>query len=339
VPIKLTIWLSSASDNSYTFEFDKDEILVGRDASNDVQLPFSFVSSQQFTIVAEGQTYLLADTGSTNGTIHNGKKLAPWAYTPLHSGDLISVGELLIQVDVTDAVTHSWTLEESREEVRRMVWETLQDRGDETHASLSVVSGPDRGEELELDDETDEVVIGTDPDCDLTLSDELCHTRHLQLVRVGDRFEARPLEEQLTRMDGTPLVEPRRLGQEARLSLGATQLLFCDPLIEYLDDLSGLAEDPERPAPSAAHDEALSTQQIDHAGHEAAEPGDAPPDFGPPDRPPALGQPRLVTSRAGRNPDNGTSAGWGPFEISVVAVTVAVIVGGVIAILVLFDLV
>lgn len=340
MPIKLTIWLTPASATSHVFEFEQAEIVIGRDADCAVQLPFSFVSGQHCTVVAESASYLVADNGSTNGTVLNGRRLAPYAYTPIRSGDLLSVGEILVQVDVVDELSQSFSLEESGEEVRRMVWETLQARGAGAETVLEVVGGPDRGARLVLGESDVRVVLGRAAQSSLVLTDPHCHEAHLELVRVGRGFEARPLNEQLTKIDGRPLVEPRALGRETRIALGTTQLTFHDPLQQYLDELSGLPE--ERKAPTdAIVDDVLSTQQIAD-GAQRYELGEAPPDFGPPDRPPALGLPRLSASHTGeflrpRNEAIAEPRGWAAFEISVVVVTAVLIVGGLLAILVLFN--
>lgn len=345
--IKLTIWLSASSDASHVFEHEGPEIVVGRDPGCHVQLPFSFVSGHHFTVISESSSWLIADQGSTNGTVLNGRKLAPYAYTPLRGGDLVSVGEILIQVDVVDEMSQSFSLEESGEEVRRMVWETLRARGASAETEIEVVAGPERGLRRVLGEQDTRVVLGSGPTCEIRLSDSHCHAAHLEVVRTGRGWEARPLNEQLTKVDGRPLVEPRALGRETRMTLGATQIVFRDPLQQYLDELSGLPEERkarlEGSASGRVLEDVLTTQQIADSVKRYEE-AEARPDFGPPNRPPALGLPRLrsmpavdPSTRSGDEAVVSEPRGWAAFEISMVVVTAVLIVGGLLAILMLFD--
>src|SRR5690606_23773804 len=110
---------------------------------------------------------------------------------------------------------------------------------------------------------------------------------------------------------------------------------FEDPLTRYLEELARLPEDTSR---ANVGDEVLSTQQIDNITYDdEAAPG---PEFGPPDRPPIPGQVRLGRS-SGRIPtiEDEEESGWGTFEYLVVGVTAAVVIGGLIGILVLFNVI
>lgn len=68
---------------------------VGRHSSNDVSMPFSYMSGTQFILTknASGQ-WELRDANSTNGTMVNGRKVKD---TLLNSGDLIRVAELELE--------------------------------------------------------------------------------------------------------------------------------------------------------------------------------------------------------------------------------------------------
>lgn len=68
---------------------------VGRHASNDIALPFSYVSGVQFILSrsTSGQ-WELRDAHSTNGTMVNGKKVST---AHLHSGDVIRIADLELE--------------------------------------------------------------------------------------------------------------------------------------------------------------------------------------------------------------------------------------------------
>ncbi len=60
------------------------------------------------------------------------------------------------------------------------------------HCQLVVVDGPDRGRACRIAER--EVVIGTDPKCDLVLSDDRVSGRHVALSAIESRFAVRDLE-------------------------------------------------------------------------------------------------------------------------------------------------
>ena len=334
MPLKLSIWLPTGSQKSHDLEFNAGEVLVGRSSACAVHLPFTFVSEIHFTIVAEGDSFLISDNGSTNGTGVNDSRLAPFAYTELNHGDVITVGEIRIDVSRIDELSRSFSLEESSEEVRSMVWEVLKSSGTSTRAIIEIVRGVSTGLRVALSEDAERVTIGTSESCDVTLDDPQCQAEHVELVRVGSAYEATPLNEALTRVDGSPLVEAKILGDDARLVIGDTEICFHDPLQRYLDAIEMIPSDPLSEEPEAV----LSTQQIRVKPFKKTEA--APPSFGPPDRPPVPGQlnleSELITSGAHRR---HAAPGWGSFEYLVVVVTGLIVFSGVVAILVLLNVI
>jgi len=73
-------------------EPDKQKITVGRDTSNDIVLDDPAVTrNSHFIIRVEDAKYKIIDTGSTNGTYLNGKRL--FSQTKLEDGDTILAGD------------------------------------------------------------------------------------------------------------------------------------------------------------------------------------------------------------------------------------------------------
>lgn len=69
----------------------KSTYRLGREAGNDIPLPFSWISRKHAMIqVEENGSHNLIDLGSANGTLVNGKRI----YTPtaLRAGDIIKIG-------------------------------------------------------------------------------------------------------------------------------------------------------------------------------------------------------------------------------------------------------
>jgi pSer/pThr/pTyr-binding forkhead associated (FHA) protein len=58
------------------YEFDQDEVVVGRDLGNDIVVSDADISRRHAHLVRQGDAYLVEDLGSTNGTYVNGTRLS-----------------------------------------------------------------------------------------------------------------------------------------------------------------------------------------------------------------------------------------------------------------------
>ncbi|MHC4606629.1 MAG: adenylate/guanylate cyclase domain-containing protein [Planctomycetota bacterium] len=74
-------------------EVEKDNFRVGRTPDNDLEIPSPVVSRRQFSIVREGEGYVLYDLDSSNGTYVNGERVQKKG---LSEGDVIRVGDVEI---------------------------------------------------------------------------------------------------------------------------------------------------------------------------------------------------------------------------------------------------
>ena len=60
--------------------------------------PAKSVSRRHARILNQGNTMLVEDLGSVNGTFINGKRLDPYLPETLHDGDTLQLGRLLIEI-------------------------------------------------------------------------------------------------------------------------------------------------------------------------------------------------------------------------------------------------
>jgi hypothetical protein len=73
------------------YPLEKDELFVGRDLSNDIVINDPEMSRRHSRLYVQGNSYVVEDLGSTNGTSVNGQRLmGPY---PLRLGELITFGE------------------------------------------------------------------------------------------------------------------------------------------------------------------------------------------------------------------------------------------------------
>ena len=78
-------------------------VTIGRLASNTIILNDTQASSRHAELHSDGAGYVLVDLGSTNGTSVNGQPIA--AHTPLvlHGGDVITIGDTSMTVELASA--------------------------------------------------------------------------------------------------------------------------------------------------------------------------------------------------------------------------------------------
>lgn len=77
-----------------TFPLDAEEVTIGRGADSDIVLELSTISRQHARIRREGETYILEDRQSTNGTYLNRR---PVTEGPLREGDRIRLGQVVLR--------------------------------------------------------------------------------------------------------------------------------------------------------------------------------------------------------------------------------------------------
>ena len=88
-----SLFVIRGHDQGMRFELDETTVRLGRDASAAVQLHDTEVSRQHAEFRREGDAYVLADLGSSNGTFVNGTRTERH---PLQSGDQLQVGGTLM---------------------------------------------------------------------------------------------------------------------------------------------------------------------------------------------------------------------------------------------------
>lgn len=75
------------------YPLDKNEVYLGRDLNNDIVINDPEISRRHSRLFLQGNSYVLEDMGSTNGTFVNGQRLmGPHVLRP---GDVVTFGERL----------------------------------------------------------------------------------------------------------------------------------------------------------------------------------------------------------------------------------------------------
>ena len=81
--------------NGTIFDLDATEVSCGRSAETNIPLEFNGISRKHFILKDNGETFVVEDAGSKNGTFLNNKKIE--APTPLQKGDMIKLGAVALK--------------------------------------------------------------------------------------------------------------------------------------------------------------------------------------------------------------------------------------------------
>ena len=92
--------VATCNERTISFPLTEElkEITAGSLPENGIYLPYKGISRQHFSVIKNGQGWLLQDLGSTNGTSLNGKNITK---APLSPGDVIQIGAVTIRVETT----------------------------------------------------------------------------------------------------------------------------------------------------------------------------------------------------------------------------------------------
>jgi pSer/pThr/pTyr-binding forkhead associated (FHA) protein len=250
----------------FSYDFAKEEIRLGRDPQNDIQVPLTTVSRYHARIFFERGDYFLEDRGSTHGTEHNGVRMAPGEKRLLRDGDRI----VIVSFEIIFKQSPTSMLERQpgeRTEVlaRRMVQEMLSSLGGARiePPALRVMNGKSEGRRYELGDEQSEVTIGRNPDCDITLNDPNVSRRHCLVKRNWHGFTAQDLgSKNGVLVNDVEAKVPRLLKDGDVVQVGSIKLTFIDPPSRLLEQMGGASEtlDPEGVGDTALSDDAAEEE-------------------------------------------------------------------------------
>jgi pSer/pThr/pTyr-binding forkhead associated (FHA) protein len=353
MPVKLqvTMTIPGKEPKNFEYELEEERITIGRDQSNDIQVPLSTVSRTHCVLFLDKGEWFIEDLKSTHGTRHNGKALGAGGKKLLRDGDTIELIHFVIQFYAPSVVSPDYSVEKTEALARRMVDEILNQigRDGEQVPYLRVMNGPDEGKKFSIGAEITEVFIGRGSDCDFQVNDVNISRRHAVIRRNWNDI--------IVEDDGSKngvLINDRRIQKATALRhadellMGAVKLTFIDPSAKFigqLDDIpafaSGTSTDRDALDDQPADDE---DPPDDDAPVPAALPSmDAPPrSFGGArtDAAPDIGAEAHARIEAGpdvaepeRDPfddddDQPRRSGLGKIEIGLIVGAVAMVVSG-----------
>lgn len=246
VHLSVKLELPDRPAREFSYDFRQAVISLGRDPSNDIQVPLTTVSRRHARIFYEHGDYFLEDLGSTHGTDHNGRKLTKGEKRLLRDGDSVAIMSFSIAFKTTAGTLMDRQPGEKTEQLaRRMVQEVLSTLGSKSEpAALRVMNGPDEGKRFEIGEEQVEVTIGRSPDCDLPLNDQNISRRHCLIKRNWHAFTAQDLgSKNGVIVNGKKIEGQYNLKDGDDIQIGGVKIVFIDPPSRLLDQMGGFNGD------------------------------------------------------------------------------------------------
>lgn len=213
------------------FELTGDEITIGRDPTNDWPLDYNAVSRQHAKFIKWGDSYLVEDMGSSNGTFVNGEKLSD-GYL-LSGGEEIGFGHSVkVRYEVAGAVREIRDSEvQSVEDLlptaesvpaglaRTTVGEVLPDIDVPPQLSVAIAGSEPRMYTLNKNKFT----FGRGEDNDIVIASPVVSRNHgtiEQTAQGGYQISVLPEAGNAVYLDGYPIAMPTPLTHNANMRIG-----------------------------------------------------------------------------------------------------------------------
>ena len=234
-------------DRYLEIEFGKEEdsAWLGRAADVTVRLPHPTVSERHARVFRKDRAIWIEESGSTNGTILNGKEIHPGKPHLLQPGDMMSVGPFMVSVLAGDRAgeqTGKTSTEAVAMDLVRGYLEREQTVDADGQPHLEVKNGRGSGTRanLTLGSPT---VVGRDPGCDLSVDDPDVSRNH---ARVFSDLDGTYLSDMDSKngvwLDGRKISGSFKLHSGQQFRIGETTIEYIDPAEQYLASLEKMAD-------------------------------------------------------------------------------------------------
>lgn len=253
--LTITVTNRNTSDRK-SYKFTQNAILIGRQQNCDIMLESSAVSRRHSKITVNKSLVEIEDLGSGNGTLVNQKKIPSKEAFPIKPGDQIRIEEFEIQFENTEiadlaasATFHKSTKTEITDpdmiEIK-MIKKVLGALDQDKLPSLVMTSQEFKNKKAIYEEGTDQLVIGRDPDCQLSLNSQVVSRRHAIVSIKWGGFVITDLESKNgTFVNGERITE-KTLKDGDEIVFGTLKAIFKNPQEFNIDSISRSIEDEKK---------------------------------------------------------------------------------------------
>jgi pSer/pThr/pTyr-binding forkhead associated (FHA) protein len=278
VKLNVVMTIPGKDPREFEYEFDQQKITLGRDQTNDIQVPLSTVSRNHAVFFETDGEWYLEDLESTHGTKHNGKLIGAGGKKLLRDGDVVEIVHFKITfLNAKGRVSADYSAEKTEALARKMVEEVLASIGKDTERPyLRVMNGPDEGAKFEIGPDVSEATVGRGTDCDFQINDANISRQHAVVRRDWNEIT---IEDAGSKngvvINERKITRPTALRDADEILLGAVRLTFIDPSAKFigkLDDIPGFAAETGHDSEDAVVSEEEEPVEESQAEASVAEP-------------------------------------------------------------------
>lgn len=186
-PERVMKWLAitGGPGKGTTVQLKAGRTTIGREQTNDIQIPDASVSREHAAILSSGDELKLVDLGSAAGTTVAGQPITGGKVAP---GDIISIGQNTMSLVAVDASFESAPVAAGASDATMI----MEPETGGVSAVLVVQSGPDAGKSFQLTEGDN--TVGRDPASQVLLTDQSASRRHAILRKKDDAYAIYDLE-------------------------------------------------------------------------------------------------------------------------------------------------
>lgn len=261
---KLTL-KEKGSETEKAFDFEYEEISLGRADVNAVVLEGAGVSRRHAKIFPDGKDFFITDLGSRGGTKLNGMRLPKNEKYILKHNDIINIEKYDIRFQLINEMLNQSFNDITDSDILevKLLKKVLRALDREALPSIEVLNGISEGKKAFITDDVNELTIGRDPMSDFPVEEYVVSRSHAKIAKKWGGI----IVQDLNSKNGV-YVNNRRVTEEFlhdgdRIALGTIVLMFRNPKEIDIEEIGKqLAKEKKAPpAPSGPKPEEASPKK------------------------------------------------------------------------------
>ena len=225
------------------YQFTQNAILVGRQQNCDITLASTKVSRRHAKFNIIGNQIEIEDLGSGNGTLVNNQKLDSNDKIQLKEGDKIQIEEFELNINFSEFKTKTTPKPPHETESKisvgdstdpeiieiKMIKKVLGAMDQEKLPHIVVVDKNFENARAVFEEGMDELVVGRDESCDLTINSNVVSRRHAVItVKWGDYVLKDKNSKNSTYVNGEKITE-KSIKEGDEIMFGTIKAIFRNP--------------------------------------------------------------------------------------------------------------
>lgn len=222
------------------YQFTQNAILIGRQQNCDITLDSTKVSRRHAKLSVQGNLCFIEDLGSGNGTVVNNKRIETAQRIQLKKNDAVSIEEFEIKIDFTgfalatggvETASQIKTAESTDPEIIevKMIKKVLGAMDQEKMPHIVMASPGFENQRALFAEGIDEITVGRDPDCGLSLDSQVVSRKHAVIMVKWGGFVVKDLGSKNGVFVNGLRVQEKTLKDGDQITFGTLNAVFRNP--------------------------------------------------------------------------------------------------------------